>query len=48
MRIMMDEQGEVYGAYDDFFVQVAESGPAAIEVLCSGKDLKIIPVSDEW
>jgi hypothetical protein len=46
--LMMDEQGAVYGAYDDFFAEVADSGPAAIESLCSGKELKSIPVGNEW
>ncbi len=44
---MMDEQGAVYGAYDDCFTEVGESGHAAIESLCSGKELKSIPVGDE-
>ena len=46
--LMMDEQGAVYGAYDDFFAEVGKSGHAAIERLCSGKELKSIPVGDEW
>ena len=48
LMLMMDEQGAVYGGYDDFFVEVAESGHAAIEALCSGKELKSIPVGGEW
>ena len=46
--LIMDEQGAVYGGYDDFFVEVGESGHTAIENLCSGKELKSIPIGDEW
>lgn len=42
--LMMDENGAVYGAYDDFFVRVGPSGLEAIEALCSGKELEQIPV----
>lgn len=48
LMLMMDEKGEVYGAYDDFFVEVGESGGAAIEALCSGTELKSIPVGEGW
>lgn len=40
MVLLMDEQGQVYAGYDDFFVYVGSSGVAAIEALCSGKDWK--------
>ena len=46
--LMMDESGAVYGAYGDFFVKVGVSGPAAIEALCSGKELEEIPVPPDW
>jgi hypothetical protein len=42
MLMMMDEQGIVYGAYDEFFVKVAESGIEAIEAICGGKDFEEI------
>jgi SUKH-3 immunity protein of toxin-antitoxin system len=48
LTLMMDERGEVYASYDDFFAWVGSSGAEAIEALCSGRDLKIIPMGDDW
>jgi hypothetical protein len=40
--LMMDENGEVYAGYDDFFAKVGTSGVDAIETLCSGKEMESI------
>lgn len=43
LTLMMDEDGKVYASYDDFFALVGSSGADAIEGLCSGKDLTLLP-----
>jgi hypothetical protein len=48
LTLMMDETGEVYASYDDFFARVGSSGADAIQALCSGRDLEIIPMGDNW
>lgn len=48
LTLMMDDTGKVYGSYDDFFALVGNSGADAIEALCSGKDLEVIPLGDDW
>lgn len=48
LMLMMDQEGKVYASYDDFFALVGSSGADAIEGLCSGRDLEIIPVGDDW
>ena len=48
MILMMTEEGEVYGGYDDFFVKVGNSGSEAIEALCSGSQPEIILVGNDW
>ena len=44
LTLMMDDEGKVYASYDDFFALVGSSGADAIEALCSGRDLEIIPM----
>lgn len=48
LTLMMDERGQVYASYDDFFALVGRSGADAIEALCSGRDLEIIPMGEDW
>lgn len=45
--LLMDEEGQVYAAYDDFLARVGASGLGAIEVLCSGQDLETIPTPSD-
>jgi hypothetical protein len=47
LMLMMDDTGKVYGTYDDFCVLVGSSGADAIEGLCSGRDLEVIPLGDD-
>lgn len=37
--LLMDEDGQVYAAYDEFLAHVGTSGLEAIQALCSGKNL---------
>jgi SUKH-3 immunity protein of toxin-antitoxin system len=46
LTLMMGKEGQVYASYDDFFALVGTSGLAAIETLCTGKDLDVIPIDD--
>jgi hypothetical protein len=46
--LMMNESGEVYASYDDFFAKVAASGSDTIEALCSGRDMEPIPLGQNW
>ena len=45
--LMMDEAGQVYASYDDFFTKLGNSGLAAIDALCTGKELESIPIADD-
>lgn len=47
MVLMMDEQGCVYGGYDDLLVFIGASGEEAIEAMCQGKKYSPIPPLDE-
>ena len=46
--LMMDEAGQVYASYDDFFTRLGTSGLAAIDALCTGKELEAIPMANNW
>jgi len=48
LTLMMDDEGKVYASYDDFFALVGSSGADAIEGLCSGRELEIISLEDDW
>ena len=48
LMLMMDHTGKVYGSYDNFFALIGSSGADAIEALCSGRDLEVIPLGDDW
>lgn len=43
MTLYMTNTGEVYGGFDDFLCFIAESGKAAIEVICQGLPIQEIP-----
>lgn len=45
--LMMDQTGQVYASYDDFFAKVGSSGIEAIDALCSGRNLQTIPIPDD-
>lgn len=42
MTIYMDEPGNVYGGFDDYFSLIANSGEAAIEAFCTNQSFKEI------
>jgi len=41
--LMMDEKANVYGAYDDFLVRIADTGEKAIEAIILDYDFEEIP-----
>ncbi|SEO76907.1 SUKH-3 immunity protein [Mucilaginibacter gossypiicola] len=43
LTLMMDEDGAVYGGYDDFLCFIANSGREAIEAICLRLNSKEIP-----
>lgn len=46
--LLMDEDGRVYAAYDDYFALVSKSGVGAIEAFCESKKLQDIQLPDGW
>lgn len=48
LTLMMDETGKVYGSYDEFFASIGSSGADAIDGLCSGRELEVIPMGNDW
>ncbi|HEY9805401.1 MAG TPA: SUKH-3 domain-containing protein [Candidatus Obscuribacterales bacterium] len=43
LLLFMDEAGRVYGGYDDFLCFIGNSGPEAIEAICSNHRSQEIP-----
>ncbi|TGE09482.1 SUKH-3 domain-containing protein [Hymenobacter fodinae] len=43
MSLYMDEEGKVYGGFDDFLCLIAENGEAAIETICQRMPMREIP-----
>jgi hypothetical protein len=45
--LAMSSDGEVFGGFDDFLCYIGSSGDDAIEALCSGREVRVIPQIDE-
>ncbi|MCA8832464.1 SUKH-3 domain-containing protein [Hymenobacter pini] len=43
MSLYMDEEGKVYGGFDDFLCLIAENGEGAIETICQRMPTREIP-----
>lgn len=42
LLLMMGDNGQVYAAYDQFMIFIAQTGEEAVEALCSGREFKEI------
>lgn len=43
LLLFMDEEGNVYGGFDDYLCFIADSGHQAIEAICTNQPLREIP-----
>ncbi len=43
MALLMDSAGKVYASLDDLLIHIGDSGPDAIEALCTGRSTTELP-----